>query len=159
MKSIVVYYSLEGNTKLVAEKIQQIFHSDVIEIKAKREPKAEGLLRLFHIAKQVYLKEKPLLLDEVRDLSDYDKIFLGSPIWMGTMTPAVRSYVSQAKLCNKLVIPFCTYTEDSGHFFEDLRKSCPLVKFSFGMGFKTPKEVDKDMLEESVRVWLNNMKA
>lgn len=159
MKSIVIFYSMDGNTQLVAEKIQQIFHSDILQLKLVKEPPNEGLLRLFWIGKQVYLKEKPNLAELRRDFSAYDKIFLGSPIWMGTMTPAVRSFIAQAELSGKLVIPFCTYKESANRFFEDLRKNCPLVKFSFGMGFQSPKEANQEALEESIRVWLNNMRA
>ncbi len=159
MKSIVVYYSMDGNTQLVAEKIQQIFHADVLQLKLVKEPKKEGLLRLFCIGKQVYLKEKPKLADAKQDFSAYDKIFLGSPVWMGTMTPAIRSFIAQAELSGKLVIPFCTYKEGSYRFFEDLRKNCQLVRFSFGMGFQSPKETNEEVLEESIRVWLNNMRT
>lgn len=159
MKSIVVYYSQEGNTQLVAEKIQQIFHADILRLRLIKEPRTEGLMRLFSMGRQVYLKEKPALSEPFHDFTAYDKIFLGSPIWMGTMTPAIRSFVTQAELSGKLVIPFCTYKEDSFRFFEDLRKSCPQVRFSFGMGFKTPKAVQEEALEESIRVWLNNMRS
>lgn len=159
MKSIVVYYSQEGNTQLVAEKIQQIFHADILRLELIKEPGTEGLMRLFTMGRQVYFKEKPALSEPIHDFSAYDKIFLGSPIWMGTMAPAVRSFVTQAELIGKLVIPFCTYKEDSYRFFEDLRKSCPQVRFSFGMGFKTPKVVQEEALEESIRVWLNNMRS
>lgn len=159
MKSIVIYYSLDGSTRLVADKIQQVFHADSLEIHLVREPRPEGWMRLFTIARQVYLKSTPKLAEPIHDLSGYDKIFLGSPVWMGTMAPAIRSFLCEAHLNDKLVVPFCTYDAELGHYFEDLRKTCPVVKFSFGMGFKYPKELEDETLEESVRVWLNNIKT
>lgn len=158
MKALVVYYSLGGSTELIARKISRMLGADLFKLELEIKPCTTGYLRLFVIAKQVYLKEKPKLSSWPLTLEGYDTIFLGSPIWMGTMAPAMRSYIDIADLSEKTVIPFCTYEASIERYFKDLERSCPIVNFSLGMGFSFPKEGDSGALDEQIRVWLNNVK-
>ncbi len=157
MKSIVVYYSLTEKTKAVAVKIQQQTHADLLALELEHSPCKKGYLRLLVIAKDVFLKRKPKLKNPPVDLGAYDHIFVGSPIWMGTMAPAVRTFLSSHNFMEKRVIPFCTCEDKPDRFFEDLRTTNPVAKYSFGMSFKTSEEVTQEMQDEKIRVWLNNL--
>lgn len=157
MKSIVIYYSLTEKTEHIAQKIQQQTHADVVKLELAFGPCKTGYFRLLVIAKDVFLKKKPRLLTPALDLSSYDHIFIGSPIWMGTMAPALRTFMASHNFMDKMVIPFCTCEDQPDRFFDDLRKTNSLAKFSFGMSFKTSAEVTTEMIDEKVRVWLNNL--
>lgn len=159
MKAIVIYYSLTEGTERVANSIHKVINADLYPLQLQVKPCVKGYLRLFVIAKQVFFKEKPLLVNGQVNLDAYDVVFIGTPIWMGTLAPAMRSFLAQARLNEKIVIPFCTYEASSERYFDDLHKISPMVKFILGMGFQFPKEVEEAELEERVRVWLNNVKA
>lgn len=158
MKAIVIYYSLTGGTERVARSIHKIVNADLYPLELVVKPCVKGYLRLFVIAKQVYFKERPKLANGQINLEDYDIVFIGSPIWMGTLAPAMRSFLTIARLNEKMVIPFCTYEAGSERYFEDLHKISPMVKYILGMSFQFPKEMEEAELDEQVRVWLNNVK-
>ena len=84
MKSLVIYYSLEGNTKLIADTIKNELNSDVLELRTKKQYPNKGFKKYLCGGKSVILKEKPKLLNKYIDISIYDKIFIGTPIWAGT---------------------------------------------------------------------------
>ena len=43
------------------------------------------------------------------NLADYDTIFIGYPVWFGTMAPPMGAFLSQADLAGKKIVPFCTF--------------------------------------------------
>ena len=79
MKSLVIYYSLEGNTKLIADTIKNELNSDVLELRTKKRYPNKGFKKYLCGGKSVILKEKPKLLNKYIDISIYDKIFIGTP--------------------------------------------------------------------------------
>ena len=76
MKSLVIYYSLEGNTKLIADTIKNELNSDVLELRTKKQYPNKGFKKYLWGGKSVILKEKPKLLNKYIDISIYDKIFI-----------------------------------------------------------------------------------
>ena len=51
---------------------------------------------------------RPELEESVENLSDYDTVFLGYPIWWGIAAWPVDSFVEANDFTGKTVIPFCT---------------------------------------------------
>lgn len=80
MKSLVIYYSLEGDTKLIANIIKNELNSDVLELRTKKQYPNKGFKKYLWGGKSVIFKEKPKLLNKYIDISIYDKIFIGTPI-------------------------------------------------------------------------------
>ena len=64
---------------------------------------------------------KPMLAGTLPDLSKYDLIFLGHPIWWGKLPPAVNSFLSAANLSGKEVAHFCTH---AGSGLERVTENC-----------------------------------
>jgi flavodoxin len=53
-------------------------------------------------------------------------IFIGSPIWWGTIAPPVAAFLSSHDLTGKTVIPFMTHEGSRmGHSVSDIKKLCP----------------------------------
>ena len=102
----VVYFSLEGNTKHVAEKIGKELDADVIPlIPTKAYPTGKSS-KYFWGGKSATFKEKPKLQPYRFDVNAYDVIILGTPIWAGTFTPPLRTFLRDNKLEGKRVALF-----------------------------------------------------
>lgn len=77
---LVVYYSLSGHTREIAEKIKALTGGDIYEIKTAEEIKTTPWFYLT-LRRQIKEKNYPVLAGELPDLSRYDIIFVGAPVW------------------------------------------------------------------------------
>lgn len=122
MKKLVAFYSLDGNTKFIAEKIAEKFSADILELKPEKEiPKIEPIKHLWG-GKQVVLKETPRLKNYNLNLDDYQLLCVGTPVWAYNFSPPIRTFLKENKIENKKIILFCTYGQAKGRTFDNLRK-------------------------------------
>ena len=108
MKNLIVYYSFDGNTRLVAQAMAEATGADMLELKALGQPKHRGFLKYFWGGRQVMMKEKPALLPLDKNLQDYDLLLIGTPVWAFSYAPALATFFLQSKLSgkNSLVLLF-----------------------------------------------------
>jgi len=112
MKSLVVYYSLTGNTKLVAQVIAEALNTTPVEIMETKPRKLRPLVYLiggFQATMDRGSKVNPIDVD----LKQYERIFIGSPIWNSRPAPAVNSFIYQTNLEGRSIIPFFTMGGDN----------------------------------------------
>ena len=102
MKTLVVYYSLDGNTQMAAEYTAKKLEADILRLKPENEP-PRNVLKFLVGGKSVIFNEKAELYRFKEDPAEYDLIILGSPVWAGKMTPAVREFVLEHPFENKKV--------------------------------------------------------
>ena len=108
-----VGYIEKGNTKILAEMIAERTRGDLFEIKTvKAYPKE------YRPATEAAKQEKeenarPEIVGELPDLSKYDVVFLGYPIWWSDMPMPVYTFLDRENFAGKIILPFCTH-EGSG---------------------------------------------
>ena len=108
--SLVLYFSATGTTKKIAERIADKSNSDIIEIVPKEEYKSEDLNYNSDCRANREQKDstsRPEIKNTI-DISKYDTIFLGYPIWWGTNPKIILTLLDTYDLTNKTIIPFCT---------------------------------------------------
>lgn len=122
---LIAYYSLSGNTREVAEAIQKELGGDMFEIETT-EAYPDIYKELTEQAKrEISAGYKPALKKNVENLEKYDIVFIGSPIWWGTIAPAVSSFLAANDLSGKTVIPFVTHSGGGvQNSFIDLQRQC-----------------------------------
>jgi len=93
MKRILVaYFSLSGNTAKVAMDLSARTGADILQIRELRERR--GFLGYVGAALDS-LRERSSLLDELgKSAADYDLVLVGTPVWVGRITPAIRTYLT-----------------------------------------------------------------
>ena len=107
-KILVAYYSYSGNTKDVAETIHEKVGGNIFEIKTEGTYPASYRPMTEQAKKEIADGYRPKLTTSVKNIAQYDVIFLGSPDWWGTITPQVSSFIETYDLSGKKVIPFIT---------------------------------------------------
>lgn len=123
MKTAIVYFSLEGNTKFVAEKMATELGADLIQLVPVNEYPTGKVSKYFWGGKSATFRETPKLEPYEFDASKYDLVVLGTPIWAGTYTPPLRTFLRANKLAKKNVALFaCCSGGSTDKCFEDLRK-------------------------------------
>jgi len=104
--TLVVYYSLTGHTRQIAEAIAAAFDADleVIEDTFNRDT---GLGR-FRSAIESLLGLPSSITPPKNDLSKYDLVVVGTPVWAARLSSPVRAYLSQQRASLGRVAFFCT---------------------------------------------------
>jgi len=93
LKILVVYYSKTGHTRKIAQDISRQLEADLEEITDKK--KRTGLLGFIFGGRDALTKKETRIIEMKKNPADYDLVILGSPIWAGNITPAVRTYINQ----------------------------------------------------------------
>jgi len=111
MKSLVVYYSLTGKTRLVAQVIAEALNATLVEIEERR-PIPMPFVYLSGGFAAITNRGTKINPTDV-DLQQYERIFIGSPIWASRPTPAINSFIYQTNFEGRSVIPFFTMGGDN----------------------------------------------
>lgn len=114
--TLVVYFSASGNTRAVAEMIAETLSADIYEL-VPEEPYTEADLNWNDPESRVNAEHedpdhRTAIAGGIRDLSSYDTILLGYPLWWREAPSIVWNFVENSDLSGKTVIPFCTSTSD-----------------------------------------------
>ena len=148
-KSLVLYYSQTGTTKTVAEELQKDLGADIEQIEVELPYDGTYEETIGRCQKEMETGELPALKPLKADISRYDTIYLGYPVWFGTCASPVTALVGQQKFEGKTVIPFCTFGSGGlNATVADLRKALPEADVKDGYGVRTvrisrmPKELD-----------------
>ena len=124
-KALVVYYSLSGNTRGVARKIASRLHADILEIYTEKDYPDDYDVLLGLGKRETASGYLPKLKPYRVDYTKYDTIVVGTPVWWGTIAPAMRSFLSSnlAQLKGKNVYPFATNGNWLGRTPSDFKKA------------------------------------
>ena len=113
MSSLVVYYSVYGNCRFAAEELARRLDAETLELVERRGPR-KGLGILFGALKAIRNKPSRLAGDPWSHLRDVDTLWLISPIWASSATPAALSFLEGAHLAGKTVNVVTLQADPSG---------------------------------------------
>lgn len=157
MKKLVVFYSFEGNTKLMAETIAKEIDADVLEIKPEKEMKSRGFMKFFWGGKSVMTKEEPKLLPLDKNVEDYDLIFIGTPVWAWSYAPAFKSFFSNNKITDKKIALFCCHGGGKGKIFEKMKEQLENNEILGEIDFRDPLKRNSTEDIENVKIWAKDI--
>lgn len=153
-----VGYIEKGNTRILAEMIAAKTGGDLFEIKPAK-PYPKEYTPATEVAKQEKAENaRPEIVGELPDMSSYDVVFLGYPIWWGDLPMAVYTFLEKENFSGKTIIPFCTH-EGSGigsteRFIADTTKAKMMEGLEM-RGRVAQKEQEKAKAE--VEEWLKKI--
>ena len=140
--------------KRVAEKIASITNGDLFEIEPKEKyTNADLDWTNKQSRSSVEMKNKsfrPEMKENSLDISSYDIILIGFPIWWGVCPTVVNTFIESKDFTGKTLIPFCTSGGSGMSYAEnDLRKTYPSYNWKEGKRL-TGRENDEDLTN-----WIN----
>jgi len=106
MKSLILYYSRTGKTRFLAEKLREKLGADLVEIRDLK--KRGGLFGFLRGVRDAQFGLKTEVAPSSCDLSKYELIIFGTPVWAYSPTPALNAFLDTCNLTNKKVILFVT---------------------------------------------------
>jgi flavodoxin len=125
-KILVAYFSHTGNTREIVNQIHKIVGGDIFEIQSVKPYPQDYNAVVEQARQELDSGYKPALKTKVDNIGSYDVIFIGYPIWMGTLPAPVKTFLSEYDLSGKIVVPFCTHGGGGpGRSVADVSKLCP----------------------------------
>ena len=111
-KVLVAYFSASGNTEKVAKNMAAVLGADIYKIEPQ-VPYTDADLnyndKSSRVCKEHDAGTQPAVGgNKIANMSQYDVVVLGYPIWWGEAPGVVHSFLKTYDLAGKTIVPFCT---------------------------------------------------
>lgn len=159
MKTAIVYYSMSGNTKYVAEKIADKIEADTIRIEPEKAYPDKGAKKFIWGGKSAVMGEKPILHSYEFCVEKYDRIILGTPVWASNFTPPVRTFIKENPDIRgkKIAVFTCFSGGGADKAIEKMKKYIGIEKFEAELILVDPKENMKVEDDEKIDVFCQRL--
>ena len=155
-KVLVAVFSASGVTKRVGEEIARIAGADFFEIVPKEIYTDDDLnwtnKKSRSSVEMNDTSARPEIAREVSDISSFDKVIIGFPIWWGVAPRIIETFLESYDFSGKTIIPFCTSGGSGvGRSDEELHKNVKGdVKWKKGTQINRPEET-------MIKKWLDEV--
>lgn len=111
-KTLVAYFSCSGETKKVAEKINEVVKGDLHEITPEIPYTNEDLNWEDKTSRSTLEMEnpssRPAITNKLTNMEEYATVYLGFPIWWYTAPTIINTFLESYDFSNKKIVIFCT---------------------------------------------------
>ena len=133
-KKIVCYFSASGSTKKVAENISEAINGDLFEIEPVQKYTKDDLNWMNKNSRSsIEMADKssrPQIVNKIDNLSDYDIVVIGFPVWWYTAPTIINTFIEENDLTNKNIYVFVTSGSSSqAKSFKDLKETYTNLNF------------------------------
>ena len=161
MKTVIVYYSLEGNTAQTAEKIAEKLGADLLRISPQKAYPTGNVKKFLWGGKSAVMAETPALEEYAFNASAYDLVILGSPVWASNVAPPLRTFVKENDLTGKRLAAFaCQSGNGAEKAFKKLADCIGIETFEAQLILidpkRKPREENERKIEEFCRALQKN---
>ena len=149
----------KGNTEIIAEMVAQKVGADIFTIEPAT-PYPDDYKACTELAKtELESNARPALAKNIDDLAQYDTIFLGFPVWWGSVPCVVMTFLESGDFSGKKIIPFCTHGGSGLAGTErEIANACPNAKILRGLEiFGKTAQTDSAAAEKDVDAWLKTL--
>ncbi|MFT3997080.1 MAG: flavodoxin [Asticcacaulis sp.] len=151
-KILVVYFTRSGNTKVIAGTISRLLSADLFEIRAARPYPEDYEATVEQARLETTRGDEPPLAATIADLSAYETIYLGFPVWGGTAPPVIRTFLRQHDLSGKTLYPLITHGGyGTGNSLDVLKSHAPNARHQ--APFVMEADQERRTLTQ-IRTWL-----
>ena len=155
VRSIVVYFSCTGNTKAVAEEVAAQTGSELHEI----VPEEDLNYNNDNCRANIEMNDpesRPAISNTIENFSEYDTIYIGYPIWWGSLPRIMNTFLDTYDFSGKTIVPFCTSGSSSiSQSVSVIREAEPEAQIKKGLQISSAGADDSSY---EVRKWLEEIK-
>ncbi|MBO4422583.1 MAG: flavodoxin [Clostridia bacterium] len=161
MKTAVVYYSMSGHTEATAKKIAALLGADLIKVEPVKAYPDKGFKKFMWGGKSALMGDRPKLLPYGFDADKYDTVVIGTPVWAGTFTPPIRTFISENEeaLRTKRIAAFvCIGGDGAEKALGKLAKFMQRDGFAAQLGLTDPELQSGDGVDEKIAAFCEKLK-
>ncbi len=152
-RAVTVYFSLEGNVRHLAQAVATAIDSPLVEVLPAEPRRGAEMTEYVWGDTRIICPEMPELLPLSLNADDFDLIFLGSPVWKGTVAPAMRSFLAAGDFYRKKVALFCAYSGRAGGYFEQAEQLLLGCEVIDTIGFREPLRFIRQKSARDIAAW------
>ncbi len=152
---LVAYFSHSGNTRVIANQIRESVGGDIFEIVAVDPYPSDYDAVVEQARKELSEEYRPKLKTKVENMESYNVVFVGYPIWWGTIPMPVATFSSEYDFSGKTIVPFCTHEGSHlGRSVTDIKELYPQSTILDGLAVRGR---DVKNAQNEVSGWLREL--
>lgn len=156
-KKLVAYFSVSGVTAKLAKRLADAVDADIFEIKPEKPYTTADLDWTNKKSRSsVEMSDKsfrPAVAEKLDNITDYDTIYVGFPIWWYVAPTIINTFLEQYDLTGKTIIPFATSgSSRMGKTNSELAPSCK------GAILKEGKRFEANADETELKNWADSIR-
>lgn len=167
-KSLVIYFSHtgenymadgirnidKGNTEVIAEMIKDITGSDLFKVEPVKEYPYHYHECCDVAKKELQNNERPAIKRTLDSIEQYEVIYIGYPIWWGTMPMPLFTMLEKLNFDGKIVKPFGTHEGSRmGSSEKNIKEVCKGATVLAGLSIQGSTV---NSAKSKVEDWINN---
>ena len=154
MKTLIVYFSLEGNTDCAARRIADILGADTLRVYPVKAYPDKGFAKFFWGGKSAVMAETPALEAYAAPLEAYGRVIFGFPVWAGNVAPPIRTFVRENDLSGKRIAAFaCQSGAGAEKAFEKLTACLGIGALEARLALIDPKDKPSPENDRKIRAF------
>ena len=158
-KMLIIYFTRTGNTEKFANYIKEVINIDSYKI----EPMTaypDNYNDMLDLAQQeINNNARPEIKNPLTDISKYDTLLVGYPLWYGHLPNIVINQLEKLDLKGKTIYPFNTHGSSGiGNSINDMKSAATQATVKEGFPISQSNIQNKDSSIEQIRKWVNNNK-
>ena len=167
MSDLIIYFSRDGenyfggelkniekgNTEVIAEYIKEFTDADLFKVEPVTEYPTDYMKCIDIAKKEQQSDSRPEIKETLKDISEYDTVFIGFPNWWGTLPMVMFTQLEQLDFEGKTVKPFVTHEGSGfGSSMKDLDKLCAGAEIKKGLSVPGANVYNA---KDIVQSWIN----
>ena len=135
-KELVLYFSVYGTAKTVAEEIAKQTGAELREIvpEVPYDGNRDHYSALLRVAQKEHDTNARPVIKEDLPIADYDRIYIGYPMWCYTFPMIIYTLFDQYDFSGKTIIPFNTHMGSrDGGTYQTIKELAPKAKVLTGL--------------------------
>jgi flavodoxin len=154
MKILVIYYTRTGNARFMAETIAAELGADIEEVIDLKN--RQGRLAFLPSGRDAMQGKETEIAQTKRTPADYGLIIIGQPVWAGSPTPAIRTYIRKNDFSGKKVALF--FSDSSDQAVEKTKALMPDSTFVGELALPAKLLENKEETKKKIAEWCNTLR-
>ena len=159
MKTLVVYYSLSGNCRVVADVLKSSLGAEVLEIKTLKNKKRTKVGKFLWGLSLIARKKRPALKPHTVNINDFGLIILGTPVWAWSPSLVMLSFLEKTKISGKKIALFCCHGGGMGKAMEEFKAKLSGNTIVGEIDFANPAHAGGAELNQKIDEWAKTLKT
>lgn len=157
--TLIVVYSYSGNTRRVAQILQDVTGGDLLEINTRRDYVGDMATMAVQTRIERATGLLPSLDVELPNIERYDRILIGGPVWSYTVATPLSRFLSDMNFTGKQIAPFWTDAGSPGDYVTDFTSQVQGGEVSAGLGLSGSSRLSDEEVTQRSEERLNTLQS